>query len=135
MLLGKVPARLRPRNAETWPLVAGVFVLCAFIALSVKALKVRIQTCGLASQSSCNIEIRNILQESQPVQLLEDAEIIPLQNIELTDGLDLARSPRYRTQALSNDLPAERWYETDGVAPAVGSRCPVQFPSHITRTG
>ena len=93
------------------------------------------QTLGLASQSSCNFEIRNILQESQPVQLLEDVEIIPLQNIELTDGLNLARSPRYRTQALSNDLPAERWYETDGVAPAVGSRCPVQFPSHITRTG
>jgi hypothetical protein len=41
MLLGKAPARLRPRHAETWPLVAGVFVLCAFIALSVKSLKVR----------------------------------------------------------------------------------------------
>jgi hypothetical protein len=29
------------RRPETWPLVAGVFVLCAFVALSVKALKVK----------------------------------------------------------------------------------------------
>jgi hypothetical protein len=37
MLLPKPSNQRRP---ETWPLVAGVFVLCAFVALSVKALKV-----------------------------------------------------------------------------------------------
>ena len=32
--------KVERQRQETWPLVAGVFVLCAFIALSVKVLKV-----------------------------------------------------------------------------------------------
>jgi hypothetical protein len=35
-----LPKPSNQRRSETWPLVAGVFVLCAVVALSVKALKV-----------------------------------------------------------------------------------------------
>ena len=59
------------------------------------------------------------MQESRPTEFLEDVEIIPLQQ------LSLAEVPRIRSFQSLDSLPDERWYETDGVAPA--KRCPVQI--------
>ena len=61
-----------------------------------------------------------IFQESQPAELIEDVEIIPVQQIAFMDGPAAARYP---FQSLADALPADRWYETDGVAPAL--KCPV----------
>jgi hypothetical protein len=74
------------------------------------------------------------LQESQSSELLETFEIVPLQELHgPTDFQSLEAPPL-------GSLPAERWYETEGVAPgtmkgvgsdenAAGSRCPVSLLS------
>jgi hypothetical protein len=75
-------------------------------------------------------------QESQASELLGNVEIVPVQQYMLVERPTMRRYP---IQSLAESLPAERWYETDGVAPGsmkdvgndenpAGSRCPVRIP-------